>query len=387
MNKISLIIDITNFLITRANTGIQRVLKEFLRKAIRDQRILLHVIYYEKKSKEFFLVDKKKLKLFLNDIKTLDICLIEEREIFTFEMDKTKQVICLEIDRVWNEGFPREKFYPKLHAKGIKIINIIYDLIPLLKPNYFYEQTKVNFPPYMNAILSYSSGVIFNSTNTQKDFEKLNHKHKRFKDIKQSIIPLGCNMSINQKNKSLKYSSILEKKFILFVGTIEPRKKHMFMLQAFEKLHGFFPELNLVFIGAIGWNVETTVRYIEMHPLKGKNFFHFQDVSDSELIRFYQKAFAVCYFSDYEGYGLPVVEALYHKNITFTSKNSSLEEIAQGFVEYVENEKELINKITNYLKNPFEYRKRKQYIKKDVQNCSWIHFYNKILKELYTQTV
>lgn len=380
MSQTTLIIDVTDWINTGAHTGIQRVLKEFLFKAMQDNNLVVETIYFEQSNKNFFLLSSQDIKKAMRQTYSLQQKFCFAKTPYTF--DNTKAIL-LEIDRVWNESSPRNYLYKELADKGICIINLVYDLIPVLRPNYFYEQTKKNFPSYMESILSYSHGVIFNSFNTQKDFYRLYHNHRRFDKIEQFIVSLGADITIkNTKNEKLQYGDILNKQYILFVGTLEPRKKHLFVLKAFEKIHCLFPDLHLVFIGKVGWGVEETIEFMKNHPLKNKKIFHFPSVTDKGLIHFYQKAFIVCYLSDYEGYGLPVVESLYYGNVTFVSKNSSLLELAPKLVEFIENEEEFIDKISRYLTFPNFYKDKKKSLIKKSQKKSWNNFYLQIVKIL-----
>jgi hypothetical protein len=98
------------------------------------------------------------------------------------------------------------------------------------------------------------------------------------------------------------------------VGTVEPRKAHLQVLKAFEKLWEEGYDLNLVFVGKEGWStkvfsVETFADYVENHPRRGRNLFWFKKVSDEFLEQIYKSSACLIQASYIEGFGLPIVEA------------------------------------------------------------------------------
>jgi len=247
-----------------------------------------------------------------------------------------------------------------------------------------YESTINNFKPYIEAIFKYSDFVFFDSNSAMQDFCKIQKKSKFYRKIRKEVIYLGSNFNtfnnLSLENKSLKYENILSKKYLLFVGTFEPRKNQKLMLDAFDELYKNNTDLCLVYIGKIGWNVENILNKINNHKLKNKNLFHLQDVDDKNLKYFYKNAYIVSYLSHYEGYGLPVVESLKYGNITITSNNSSIPEVGGNYVEYIENNSkdQIISIVSKYLKNNDLYNQKKCYIKSNFKARNWDIFYGKV---------
>lgn len=116
--------------------------------------------------------------------------------------------------------------------------------------------------------------------------------------------------------------------YILFVGTIEPRKNIANLLKAFAKLSSDqeFRNYHLILIGKKGWNtaeIETTYHSLSVRPK-----IHFLNyISESDLPLFYNCASLFCYPSLYEGFGLPPLEAMACGTPVLTSDISSLPEI------------------------------------------------------------
>ncbi len=121
--------------------------------------------------------------------------------------------------------------------------------------------------------------------------------------------------------------SVFEKPYLLHVGTIEPRKNLVRVLQAFEKIRREGIETRLVIAGPKGWMTEAYERALN-HCAYRHEVFEVGSVEESTLRKLYRSATAVVYPSLYEGYGLPVVEAMAQGVPVMTSDRSATQEIA-----------------------------------------------------------
>ena len=120
---------------------------------------------------------------------------------------------------------------------------------------------------------------------------------------------------------------VLPAKYILSVGTIQPRKNYPRLIEAFSRVRTNDPDLNLVIVGKKGWLYEETLEAPKKFGVeRSVTFLH--DVSDEELHRLYEDAQCFILPSLYEGFGLPVLEAMANKCPVVVSKISSLPEIA-----------------------------------------------------------
>lgn len=117
----------------------------------------------------------------------------------------------------------------------------------------------------------------------------------------------------------------LPKRFILFLGTLEPRKNLIQLVRAYAQLSD--KSIHLILAGAQGWFYEEL--YAEVETLGLKEFVHFPGyVNGEDQVLWYNAAEVFAYLSTYEGFGLPVLEALACGIPTLTSTNSSLPEAA-----------------------------------------------------------
>jgi glycosyltransferase involved in cell wall biosynthesis len=117
--------------------------------------------------------------------------------------------------------------------------------------------------------------------------------------------------------------------YLLHVGTLEPRKNLPRVLRAFARIAGRFPEVTFVVAGPPGWDGGAARRTAARAGL-GPRIAFLGYVPEAELSRLYSHAAALVYPSLYEGFGLPVVEAMACGTPVLSSLSSSLAEIAAG---------------------------------------------------------
>lgn len=127
----------------------------------------------------------------------------------------------------------------------------------------------------------------------------------------------------------------LSSKYILFVGTLQPRKNIEKLIESFALVSEKHPDLKLVIVGKQGWLYEDILAAPKKHGIEAKvSFIPF--VPDEDLAYFYKQA--ICYVlpSLYEGFGLPVLEAMSYDCPVITSNVSSLPEAGGDAALYVD---------------------------------------------------
>jgi len=118
----------------------------------------------------------------------------------------------------------------------------------------------------------------------------------------------------------------LPEHFVLFVGTIEPRKNLPRLVQAFERVAGRLHDLALVIAGGLGWEYRPLLRAIEASPVRERILLPGR-VAQEDLPALLSGATAFAYPSLYEGFGLPPLEAMQCGCPVVTSNSSSLPEV------------------------------------------------------------
>jgi glycosyltransferase involved in cell wall biosynthesis len=117
--------------------------------------------------------------------------------------------------------------------------------------------------------------------------------------------------------------------YFLYVGTLEPRKNLARALRAFARIAPSLPHHRFVIVGQRGWMYEDVLEEVSGDGLRGRvDLLGY--VAEADLPALYSHAAAFVYPSLYEGFGLPVVEAMACGTPVLTSRSSSLAEIAEG---------------------------------------------------------
>ncbi len=146
------------------------------------------------------------------------------------------------------------------------------------------------------------------------------------------------NYSLSEEQKSQLKSSIsynFNTPYILFVSTLEPRKNVVNLIKSFNLLkHEYKIPHNLVLIGQKGWYYQEIFHEIKTSPFR-ENIYHLGYLSDDLVALFYSLADVFVYPSFYEGFGLPVLEAMTLGSPVVTSHTSSLPEVAGDSAIYV----------------------------------------------------
>ena len=136
---------------------------------------------------------------------------------------------------------------------------------------------------------------------------------------------------MTEEKYKIKKKYNLPDNFILFLGTIEPRKNIIGLIEAFEIFNIQYPISNtsLVIAGAPGWSNKKVYERAASSPLRDKiKFLGF--IKPEEKPALYAAASLFVYPSFYEGFGFPVLEALASGTPVITSNRSSLPEISQS---------------------------------------------------------
>lgn len=121
----------------------------------------------------------------------------------------------------------------------------------------------------------------------------------------------------------------LPEEFLLYLGTLEPRKNVGMVIEAFEAVAAKYPELDLVIAGKKGWLCEEILSMAANSPFGTR--IHFTGFVDEEdKVYLYNLAKIFVYPSFYEGFGFPVLEAMSCGVPTITSNVSSLPEVTEG---------------------------------------------------------
>ena len=211
--------------------------------------------------------------------------------------------------------------------KGKKIVTI-HDLSTLRFPQY-HPNARVDFVNQaINQAVKYADHIITDSEFIKQEIITLLDGDEK----KITAIPLAADDTFHPRT-SLQCAEFLNsievnyKQFFLFVSTVEPRKNLLNLLEAFCLYRQKYSEgLPLVIAGGNGWRNHKTVCKIKELECKGwVKYLGYADQKNIPIL--YSSAKALLFPSFYEGFGLPVLEAMQSGLPVLTSKNSSMSEI------------------------------------------------------------
>lgn len=161
-------------------------------------------------------------------------------------------------------------------------------------------------------------------------------KHYRIAEDKVVVVPNAVASQFRPIERDVARAAIQRKfglhaPFVLTVGDLQPRKNHLGLLQAFEDVVQAEPQLphDLVFVGKETWYSHDLHRAVNRSPVRDR--VHFTGfVEDADLVQFYGACDLFVFPSFYEGFGLPILEAMACGRAVACSRSTSMPEVANA---------------------------------------------------------
>jgi GT2 family glycosyltransferase/glycosyltransferase involved in cell wall biosynthesis len=252
--------------------------------------------------------------------------------------------VFFDVDASWNlTDTPRSELYPKLAGQGVRIVTFTHDILPITNREWFSGGLPKVFAAHIRAGLEWADLALCNSHHTAEELAAFARQEGR-RTPPMQVIRLGTPTqprdpdtrssehdleTASEWMRALKFGRV-----VLCVGTIEPRKNHTTLLDAFEQLGDSRDDLMLVIAGRAGWETDAVVERLRHHPLLNTAIFWPERVSDAELEQLYRKAWVVVTPSLAEGFGLPLAEALAHGCAVLASDAGAHREVGGDCVTY-----------------------------------------------------
>jgi glycosyltransferase involved in cell wall biosynthesis len=224
---------------------------------------------------------------------------------------------------------------------GTKFAMVIHDLIPIYARHTCDQGTIKVFEAFLRRALRHTDHFLCVSEHTAKDLARyarslgLPEPPRSVTRNGSSFAELLPTATAGQASRGA-YAEFLEP-FVLFVSTIEGRKNHDLMFGIWRDMASRGIDVpNLICIGRLGWKSENFItQLIETNYLNGK-IMMMPDVADRVLLELYNRCLFTVFPSHYEGWGLPVGEALAQGKICVCSDRASLSEVAGEFGVYID---------------------------------------------------
>lgn len=220
---------------------------------------------------------------------------------------------------------------------GILLVNVVYDMLPVLTPQYSGHSTQAMFD-YYSEVIPLSDLVLAISESTKRDLTKW-LKGRKLSVPAIETFRLGDDFALSEPEKphdevflrNFKKNST----FILCVGTIEARKNHTLLYYTYKLAAERGEELPmLVVVGRRGWKTDDIFDIMSTDPEMTDKIIFLQGTSDEELSWLYRNCAFTIYASFYEGWGLPIAESIAYGKPCLSSNTSSMPEVAGDLVGY-----------------------------------------------------
>lgn len=209
---------------------------------------------------------------------------------------------------------------------SVPFVVTIHDLSVLRLPR-SHPVTRLAVIPFMTIAARRALRVIVPSSATADEVRRLLHiTPARIAVIPHAARPRSVGAEVGDVLAML---GLEPGRYVLSLGTLEPRKNHLRLLAAFERLNPVAPHLKLVLVGGPGWRTGPLRRALERSPVRDRVVVAGHQPDDA-LAALLASCAVMAYPSLYEGFGLPILEAMAAGVPVVTSAISSMPEVAGG---------------------------------------------------------
>ena len=206
-------------------------------------------------------------------------------------------------------------------AHGASIHLVVYDLLPMIRPEWFNGATTGHFRRWFEVVAEEADQAICISDEVVRDLSQQLSRFGCKRPPSMARLQMGADISASVPSTGtcgeLKrlLDQIRFRPAVLMVGTIEPRKGYDAALAGFEHLWRTRPSEapDLIIVGKGGWKTANLQARIDAHPERGRRLHWFDRMSDEGLCLLYGASKGVLMASRGEGFGLPLIEAAMHR--------------------------------------------------------------------------
>ena len=214
---------------------------------------------------------------------------------------------------------------PRLRT--MRTVFTLHDVIPFLFPEHHLWQNKIFFEIMLPRFLQHADAIIAVSRNTKRDaLRVLNLPPEKIHVISEGIDDQFSPVTDPQQLAAVRQRYNLPQRFVLTVGTLEPRKNHTMLLHAFGALLATEPDVVLAIAGKHGWLYQDFLAALDNSGLE-PHVRLLNRVPDADLPALMSAASVFAFPSLYEGFGLPPLEAMACGTPVLCSTAASLPEV------------------------------------------------------------
>lgn len=309
-----LLVDISAVVQHDLKSGIQRVVRNILRELLQQRSLGYRVeaVYYHFETQQF-----RYARSFINQFLNLSPLYLSDDPVearpgdIYLSLDLFYLIPGEEVSRRWLQFW---------RGRGVKIYHVLYDLMPIVLPHCFPADQVPLYNNWLKWITRISDGVVSISRSVADEYRAWLDQEQVVAVSRPNVgyFHLGAEMESHSATASTSTDEaqlpveIQGQVYLLMVGTIEPRKGHAQVLDAFETLWSQGINLSLVVVGSVGWVDDRVAERLKTLAATSDTFHWLNFVSDSMLKALYEGAAGTIMASFGEGFGLPLIEAAYY---------------------------------------------------------------------------
>lgn len=192
---------------------------------------------------------------------------------------------------------------------GGTLAGYVHDLLPLQRPGWFRPGVGARFAAHLAALRARASRLFTGSQHVAAQLAALPGPRLPLHRLPPASSLRDADADAGALRPRGPATAAAGAPFYLSVATLEPRKLHGLLLDAFEAYWRAGGPATLLLVGAPGWCRETLLTRVREHPEQRRRLRWLRDVDDAALAALYHDAQALIYLSRDEGFGLPVLEA------------------------------------------------------------------------------
>lgn len=240
------------------------------------------------------------------------------------------------LDPAWSVDLTHELRRAK--REGAIIWMVVNDLIPIQSPQLAPEGRQILMDKWLRQVVPLADGALGISMSVAADLRAHLDAIGIGQHLRVDYFYLGAGLGeIDGSNGDLAELARIFSggRVYLMVGTIEPRKNHAMVIDAFERLWKDGSKAKLLVVGRLGWRSDELARRLASHPERGRRLLWLDTGSDAQLDFAYRRASALIFPSLCEGFGLPLVEAMRYGLPVIANDIAVFREVGGAFPRYV----------------------------------------------------
>jgi glycosyltransferase involved in cell wall biosynthesis len=242
----------------------------------------------------------------------------------------------------WYDNDPQ--IYRSLQSRGVRMIGLVHDILPITHPQYYETPARdIHYTSLREAFYHFDAFLCISNC-TRSALQEFGIRNglpiRPVVTVYNGFDGLSGARTVLENGGGGQWRNDLSRLFepevkpLIMVGTIEPKKGHIRIIEALEKLWQDGYKRPLVIIGRRGWMYDSIVRKIHTSKFYGSKLNWFSDLSDADLAYAYSRCHALIFASIAEGFGIPMVEASCFRKPTLALRTSIAEEILGNFGVY-----------------------------------------------------